>query len=259
MEFSDLVESLIRILKYRKWSPKHIIEALDAYLPDECRQASSLDEFFDELLPHMSFFNYEIPRLIVQYLERDLSEEVATYEGHFESYCKNRLSGPHPVMFTSEAQNNAQIMEKFFVKLDVEWEGMPIEDMKRFQCKLGSILNIRQEKLQLQSVQKGCVLFTFLIHRSLLLMLTNNGLADNQVHELHETRVLSIETESDKIFENKNLVCNIKTNSMSMKFNAYLYHVKMQLLLQYCRKGNLDIVTELLERQAVNVNFQQVQ
>ena len=39
-------------------------------------------------------------------------------------------------------------------------ESLIIEDMKRFQCKLGSILNIRQEKLQLQSVQKGCVLFT---------------------------------------------------------------------------------------------------
>ena len=221
MEFSDLIESLVRILKRRKCSPKRIIKALDVYLPEECHQASDLDEFFAELVPHMSFFNYEIPRLIIQHLEGDLIGEVATYEGHFESYCKNRTSGPHPVVFTNEAQNNAQFVEKFFVKLDVEWEGMPIEDMKRFQCKLGSILNIRQEKLQLQSVQKGCVLFTFLIHRSLLLMLINNGFTDDQARELHETRVLSIETESDKLFENKDLVCNIKTESSYTSYEMY--------------------------------------
>ena len=210
MKFSDLLESLIRVLKCKKCSPKDIIKALDAYLPDECRHASDLDDFFAELLPHMSFFNYEIPRLIIQHLEGDLIGEVAKYEGHFESYCKNRVSGPHRVVFTNEAQNDAKIMEKFFVKLDVEWDGMPIEDMKRFQCKLGSILNIGQEKLQLQSVQKGCVLFTFLIHRSLLMMLINNGLTDDQARELHESRVLSIEAGSDKLFENEELVCNTK-------------------------------------------------
>ena len=210
MKFSDLIESLLRELKRKKRSPKDIVKALDAYLPDECHHSSNLDDFFAELLPHMSFFNYEIPRLIIQHLEGDLIGEFAKYEGHFESYCKNRVSGPHQVVFTNEAQNGAKIMEKFFVKLDVEWDGMPIEDMKRFQCKLGSILNIRQEKLQLQSVQKGCVLFTFLIHRSLLMMLINNGLTDDQARELHEARVLSIETGSDKLFENEELVCNTK-------------------------------------------------
>jgi hypothetical protein len=210
MKFGDLIESLIKVLKRKKCSPKDIVNALDAYLPDECRHARNLDDLFAELLPHMSFFNFEIPRLIVQHLEGDLIGEVAKYEGHFESYCKNRISGPHPVVFANEAQNDAQVMEKFFVKLDVEWDGMPIEDMKRFQCKLGSILNIRHEKLLLQSVQKGCVLLTFLTHRSLLVMLKNNGLTDDQVRQLHETQVLSIELAgSDKLFENKELVCTM--------------------------------------------------
>ena len=209
-EFSDLLESVVRELEHQKCSPKRIINALDAYIPDECHQASDLDEFFAGLLPHMSFFNYEILRLIIQHLEGDLIGIFAKYEAHFESYCKNRLSGPHPIMFTNEAQNNAQFMETFFVKLDAEWDGMPIEYIKRFQCKLGSILNIRQEKLLLQSVQKGCVLFTFLIHRSLLQMLINNGLTDNQVHALREDQVISIYTGSLNVFENMELVCDIK-------------------------------------------------
>ena len=256
MKFSDLIESLIRVLKDKNCSPKDIINALDAYLPDECRHASDLDDFFAELLPHMSFFNYEIPRLIVQHLEGDLIGEVAKYESHFESYCKNRVSGPHLVVFTNEAQNDAQIMEKIFVKLDVEWDGMPIEDMKRFQCKLGSILNIGQEKLQLQSVQKGCVLYTFLIHRTLSLTLKNNGLTDDQVHQLHETRVLSIEVGSDKLFENKELVCN---TSKTVSISCLIIIIQMQLFLRYCRKGDLQSVTELLEQQEVEVNLQRVQ
>ena len=224
MRFSDLIESLIMVLKHKKCSPKDLVKALDAYLPDECHQASDLDDFFADLLPHMSFFNYEIPRLIIQHLEGDLDKEVAEYEGHFELYCKNRVSGPHPVVFTNEAQNAAKIMEKFFVKLDVEWDRMPIEDMKRFQCKLGSILNIRQEKLQLQSVQKGCVLFTFLIHRSVHLMLINNGLTDDQAHELRETRVLSIEAESDIVlFENDELVCSTKSPCILLSIFLYIH------------------------------------
>lgn len=206
LEFSDLVDTLISFLERKSRSPKYIIDALDKYLPDDCRKASDLDEFFDELLPHMSFFNYDIPKFIIQYLERDLAGQLATYEARFKSYCENRLSGPHPVVITNAAQNKDQLMEKMFVKLDVEWDGLPIEYIERFKCKLGYILNIGQEKLLLQSIQRGCVLLTFLVHGSLLQTI-KKALSSDQRRELHGAHVIAIDVGSERIFENLELVC----------------------------------------------------
>ena len=210
INFSDLIDNLIRSLEHNRRSPKNIIDALGAYIPDECQKASDLDEFFVELLPHMSFFNYVIPKLIIQHLEKDLIRQLAAYEAKFESYCKNRLSGPHPVVIRNETQSKDQLMQKVFIKLDVEWDGFPIEYIERFRCKLGSILNIEQEKLLLQTVQKGCVLLTFVVHRSLLQIIINNGLTPNQKHALRESQVITMEIGSVNIFENLELVSTNK-------------------------------------------------
>ena len=207
IQFSELVDSTIRFLEESGSSPKDLIESLDAYIPDNCRHASELDEFFCQLLPHMSFFNYEILKLIILHLNGDhLGKELSAYEKQFESYCMSRISGPHPVVFSNEAQSNTQ---KLLVKLDAEWDGMTIGDIKRFQCKLASILQIRQEKLLIQKAQKGCVLLTFLIHKLFLQTIVDNGLTDRQVSALYDNHIISIATESMKLFENMEMVCGI--------------------------------------------------
>ena len=206
-EFSDLLGTLIRDLEHRRVAPEHVIDALGAYLPDECLKASQWDELFDNLLPHMSFFNYDIISVIIKHVGGALVEELAAYEDHFKSYSMNRVSGPHRVVrFTNEAQNNFEFMEKLFVKLDLEWEEVSLEDLKRFQCKLASILKIRQEKLILQSIQQGCVLVTFLIHTSLLQIIMNNGLNADQEDSFNSENVISLTTTSAKVFENMELV-----------------------------------------------------
>ena len=80
IQFSELVDSTIRFLEESGSSPKDLIESLDAYIPDNCRHASELDEFFCQLLPHMSFFNYEILKLIILHLNGDhLGKELSAY------------------------------------------------------------------------------------------------------------------------------------------------------------------------------------
>lgn len=188
-------------------SPKDLIERLDAYIPDECRQASNVDDFFCQLLPHMSFLNYDLLKLIIQQCDHsDLNEKLSEYEKQFEAYCRNRISKAHPLVFADESHYDAQHMEKMLVKLDTEWNGLSRDDIKRFQCKLASILQIRQENLLIQKVEKGCVLFTIFIHKSLVRRSLSSGLSTDQEHALCRNQVISITVGSVKLFQNARMV-----------------------------------------------------
>lgn len=206
MKFSDLLDSVIKHLEQSKLSPKDIVNALGPHIPDECQTASNLDEFFEKMLPDMTFFDYEIPSMIIKLIGGEVVEELKKYEALFESYCKHRVSGPHPIEFTDESRQNTQIQEKMLVKLDIEWEEMPLNYVKSFQRKLASILRIREETLIVHSVREGCVLLTFLIRSSLLQTIKNDGVNEEQKDALHHNRVVSIEAASVKIFEDMELV-----------------------------------------------------
>lgn len=206
MEFSDLLDSVIKHLEQSKLSPKDIVNALGLLIPKECQTASNLDEFFEKMLPDMTFFDYGILSMIIKLIEGEVVEDFKTYEALFESYCKNRVSGPHPIKFTDESRQNTQIQQKMVVKLDIEWEEMSLNYVKSFQRKLASILGIREEMLIVHSVRQGCVLLTFLIHSSLLLTIINEGVNKEQKDALHHNRVVSIEAASVKIFEDMELV-----------------------------------------------------
>ena len=202
LSYNELVESTIQYLQDTKTSPKDVIKRLDAYIPDECCQATDLDDFFFCLIPHMSFFNYDLLKMIIEQTgDNDLQGKLSNYENQFESYCRNRISGPHPVVFTSEALNKERSAEKLLIKLDAEWEGIPLADIKRFHCKVASILQVRQESLLIQKVQKGCVLFTFLIREAVALRILENGLTRSQETALQEERVMSVVIGTETLFE----------------------------------------------------------
>ena len=206
-EFSDLLDVVIKHLEQSKLSPKDIVNALGPHIPDECQTASNLDDFFGRMLPDMTFFNYEIPSMIIKLVGGEVVKELKKYEALFESYCKNRVSGPHPIEFTDESRQNTQIQqEKMLVKLDMEWEEMPLHYVKSFQYSLASILKIREETLIVHSVREGCVLFTFLIRSSLLQTIIIDGINEEQKDALRHSRVVSIEATSVKIFEDLELV-----------------------------------------------------
>ena len=200
--FSELVESTVKYLEHNGITPKDLIELLDACLPDECRQASDLDDFFCQLLPHMSFLNYDMLKLIIQQYDSDLTKKLSEYEKQFESYCRNRVSEAHPLVFVDESHYDTQCMEKMLVKLDAEWNGLSCDDIKRFQCKLASILQIKQENLLIQKVEKGCVLFTIFIHKSLVKRNLSRGLSADQEYALCWNQVISVTVGSVKLFWN---------------------------------------------------------
>ena len=205
--FSDLVESTIQYLEHIGSSPKDLVDLIDAYIPDQCREASNLDDFFCQLLPHMSFLNYDLLKLIIQqYDSSDLNEKLSEYEKQFESYCRNRVSEAHPLVFADESHYDTRHMEKMLVKLDVEWNGLSGDDIKRFQCKLASILQISQEKLLIQKVEKGCVLFTIFVHKSLVEGHLSTGLSADQEYALCRNQVISITVGSVRFLRNTRLV-----------------------------------------------------
>ena len=198
-------------------SLKDLIERLDAYIPDECRQASNLDDFFCQLLPHMSFLNFDLLTLIIQQCGcSDLDKKLSEYEKEFESYCRSRISEAHPLVFADESHYDTQHMEKMLVKLDTEWNGLSRDDIKRFQCKLASILQIRQENLLIQKVEKGCVLFTIYIYKSLVERNLSGGLSADQEHALCKNQVISVTVGSVKLFQNTMMVSEKLICSMFM-------------------------------------------
>ena len=215
-----LTDTLLDLTVYKPGRSCHDIIPLLKEEGGALVRAQSVRETFHALRPHMSFFNYEILKFLI---ERKGSEDdktaLATFLRDFIEFCKRHVfevpfttysNGHHfddhktkqrlhvkvtehfkaafLIKSTSEAvlstNDNSQADNIYSSKL-----GMNLEDAKNIQRKLSKILDINPSSLFLDSISEGSVILTFLLPMCVLLAgLDNNPeitlLSSNGIHIL---------------------------------------------------------------------------
>ena len=105
-----------------------------------------------------TFFDFRPVEYMIQNvgLERD-RQMLEKYKEDFEHYVKRKIFECPCEVGPLEALSNT----KLYVKLESDYD--KLVDLKQFQCRISSILEVSVHVLRLSSVKDGCIQLTFLI------------------------------------------------------------------------------------------------
>ena len=189
-----LTDTLLDLTVYKPGRSCHDIIPLLKEEGGALVSAQSVRETFHALRPHMSFFNYEILKFLI---EREGSENdktaLATFLRDFIDFCKRHVfevpfttysNGHHFDGHKTKQRLHIKVTEHFkaafLIKSSCEAVpstsdnsqanniyssklGMNLEDAKNIQRKLSDILNLNPSSLYLDSISEGNVILTFLL------------------------------------------------------------------------------------------------
>ena len=165
--------------------------------------AQSVQETFNVLRPHMSFFNYEILQFLIQGKGSESDNAaLAVYMQKFATFCKRHVFEV-PQLFNGHQIENQKVKQRLHIKVTEHFKaaflltstdgsvalpsesptkticssklGIKLEDAKTIQRKFASILNLNPSSLFLDTISEGSVILTFLLPAFVSL----TGLDDN--------------------------------------------------------------------------------
>ncbi len=116
---------------------------------------SSMEEVFTKLHPHLSFFDFEIIKLLTKNLgSTSNKKKLKKYKKMFECFAKQRVCE-----CPSDAFGNHKESEKtFIIKLDKNIRKLELNELQQLIHEICRILNL---KLRLLHIDKGCVQLSF--------------------------------------------------------------------------------------------------
>jgi hypothetical protein len=161
----------------------------------DLKMAESVDDIFDILRPHVTFFNYEILEFLVKELGSSEDErKLESFRQEFTNFCRQSVFEIPPTML-GHSKEKAVEQQKFCVKITKEFKvallvrcnqqatssnpgssnseerdricapelDISLEDAKRIQRKLAKVLNLKPSSIYLDSIGFGSVILTFLL------------------------------------------------------------------------------------------------
>lgn len=195
LEFSKLAIATVRSLTSQKITPRQLLAALEPKIAQEYRALSNVRDILASLCLHTSFFNYgTLENIILKFEDQNLRKKLEDYKAAVKSYCKNPLRQLPPNALANIDQNHRlENLTQLNIKLDAEWHTATYEDIQGFKQKLASVLEVREEVLNLCAVEKGCILAKFLLLTSIAEEIFRHGLTDEQKQMLKDISVIQVE------------------------------------------------------------------
>lgn len=195
LEFSKLATATLRSLTSQKITPRQLLAALEPNLAQEYKALTTVTDILSSLCSHTSFFNYGVlEQIILKFEDQNVRKKLEDYKATVKSYCKNPLRQLPPNALANIDQNHRlENLTQLSIKLDTEWHTATYEDIQGFKQKLASVLEVREEVLNLCSVEKGCILVKFLLLTSTAEDIFCCGLTDKQKKTLKSISVIQVE------------------------------------------------------------------
>ena len=179
--FADLLLSTSKSLKSKNISAEELVEvalSLGAYkslknpvpLLDEeereLREAKTISRVLVVLRRHMSFFNHEILAHIIEHLgDENDKENFIKFEGQFKVYCQRKVFEVPPAVLDPHGTERTNCKSFVVVGNDDLFE--TLQDVKKAQMKIASLLDLRVSAVQLKRIDIGSVILVFSIPVSL--------------------------------------------------------------------------------------------
>ena len=167
---------------------------------ESLKKAQSIDDTFDVLRPHMTFFNYEILEFLIEKMgSLSDKDDLQKFLHEFKGFCRRSVFEIPPnvlghsaekvvdqqkfcvkitkrfrvallVQCTKESESNLHASSTQFLSSQEKREGICapelgicLEDAKHIQRKLASVLKLKVSSIYLDSVSFGSIILTFLL------------------------------------------------------------------------------------------------
>ena len=165
------------------------------------KKSRSIDDTFDVLRPHMTFFNYEILQFLIEQVgSTDDKDNLQKFLREFRRFCRRSVFEVPPnvlghsaekvidqqklcvkitkqfkaallVQCTKESESDSQTTSSTQLSSSAEDKegicapelGISLEDAKHIQRKLASVLKLKVSSIYLDSVSSGSTILTFLL------------------------------------------------------------------------------------------------
>ena len=159
-------------------SSKAPITLFEEHIQD-LNRAQSIDAIFDILIPHMSFFNYEILTHIIQYLgSNDDKKLLDEYNSKFNNFCKLRVFEVSPLRIEMSDTEKCK-RKKYVVLLTKHDKEATLMDIDKAVEKLADLFCLKRSALSIDMIDSGSVLLvislpTFIANK--IFPLDSNGI-----------------------------------------------------------------------------------
>ena len=179
--FADLLLSTSKSLKSKNISAEELVEvalSLGAYkslknpVPllgeeeRELREAKTIAGVLVILRRHMSFFNHEILAHIIEHLgDENDKEKFIKFESQFKVYCQRKVFEVPSTVLDPHGTERSNCKSFVVVGCDDLFE--TLQDVKKAQMKIASLLDLRVSAVQLKRIDIGSVILVFSIPMSL--------------------------------------------------------------------------------------------
>jgi hypothetical protein len=152
---------------------------------------------FMMISPYYSYYNYELLETIVSVHGSDNDKEkIRQYIFDFSDYCRRV---PCMEFYDDHCQTSPKRIKIKF-KLDYDNKLLKLTDVKKIQCNISKILNIRPSVLFLHSVEDGCTAITFLVPDPCFHAVLNL-LKEKTTTLQREIKMMTIECDGNRINE----------------------------------------------------------
>ena len=151
-------------------------------------------EVFKAICPHLSYFNYDLLKLLVDVHETPEDKKCfEKYLKSFANYCRAMPCAEEVCGSDNPRSNRVKI--KF--KLNFDRQRLKADYVKDIVRNIARILKIRPSSLYLRSIKEGCVSLEFLLPFFLLYRLF--PLTDDQIVSLYtELKVTAIQCDQQQ-------------------------------------------------------------
>ena len=189
-----LADTLMDLTVYKPGSSCHDIIPLLKEEGGTLMRAQSVHEIFHALRPHMSFFNYEILKFLIEGKGSEGDKVALTsYLKNFTEFCKRHVfEVPFATYSNGHQIESHKMKQRLHIKVTEHFKaaflikstsevlpsttdesrvknvcssklGINLEDAKNIQRKLAKILNLNPSSLFLDTISEGSVILTFLL------------------------------------------------------------------------------------------------
>lgn len=162
---------------------------------DGLERAKDMSEVFKAIIPHCSYFNYDLLKLLVDV------HGSATDKYDFEEYLQDFTSYCQAMPCAEEICGNGgsgSKRTKLKFKTEFDRQRLRPDDLRNIKCNIAYHLKINPSALYLRSIKEGCLSMEFLIPSFLFERIF--PLSDEQKTALHkEAKVTSIYCEEPNL------------------------------------------------------------
>ena len=219
-KFASLLVSVVYSFQNQDINPRKIVTAILALTEYDdpaigkpllerekqaLKKSQSIDDTFDVLRPHMTFFNYEILQFLIEQVgSTDDKDNLQKFLREFRRFCRRSVFEIPPNVLGHSAEKVVD-QQKFCVKITKQFKAallvqctkesdsqtasstqlsssaedreeicapeldISLEDAKHIQRKLASVLKLKVSSIYLDSVSSGSTILTFLLPSHILL------------------------------------------------------------------------------------------